>query len=66
MEDKGKSLETQIKKLKIEKEKADLRYEINLKDLQLRVRGLEEEEDENTRERVLNIFSELTEKPVDD
>lgn len=43
-----------------------MRYEINLKELQLRFRDLEEEEDENIRERILNILSELTERAVEE
>lgn len=39
MDDKIQGLEKQIKDLKVDKEKLELRYEIKLQDLQLRVRG---------------------------
>lgn len=52
--------------MKVEKEKAELKYKIRAKELQLRIRGLEEEDEENIRERILNIFSELVERLLEE
>lgn len=39
----------------------ELKYEIKLRELQLRFRGLEEEEGENVSEKVIKILAELLE-----
>lgn len=55
-------MEDQIKKLKADKDRLELRYEIKTRELQLRVRGLEEEEGGDVREKVVNIVAELLEE----
>lgn len=52
-----------MKVLKSDKDKLELRYEIKSRELQLRIRGLEEEE---VRNKMVNMFTELMdEKPTD-
>lgn len=59
VEDKIQNLEDQIKDLKADKERMELKYEIKIRDLQLRFRGLEEEEGEDVRDKVVKIVAEL-------
>lgn len=55
-------LENQIKGLKAGRDKLELRYEIKIRELQLRCRGLEEKDGENIQEKVVNLVAELLEK----
>lgn len=61
-----KELKAEIKMMKAEKEKAEIKYEIRAKDLQLRIRVLEEQKEENIRGNILDIFSELIERPAEE
>lgn len=55
-ESKILTLEDQVRDLKLCNEKLDLKYEIKARELQIRVRGLVEEEGEKVRERIINIL----------
>lgn len=57
MEEKMQKVEKQVKDLKEVNKNLELKYEIKLKDLQLRMRHLEEEKDKEVREKVLDILA---------
>lgn len=59
-------MEGQVKDLKIQCQKSELKFEIKMREQQLRIRGLEEEEEENVREKVVSMFAELTEKSLEE
>lgn len=61
LDDKVQVLERQVKNLKADKDRLEMRYEMKLRELQLRVRGLEEKEEENVRYKVINVVAELLE-----
>lgn len=50
-----------MKNLRDEKDKLEIKYEMKVRELQLRIRGLEEEEEEDVRDKVVNIMAELLE-----
>lgn len=60
IDDKVHGLENEIS-LKADKDKLELKNELKLRELQLRIRGLEEEEGEDIRDKVVDILAELLE-----
>lgn len=65
MEDKVQKLEGEVKDLKEEEKRVELRWEIKPRELELRIRGLDEEKGENIRDRIVNLISKLTEQEAD-
>lgn len=64
---RNKELEEHVEKLESQNKKLELKFELKAKEQQLRIRGLEEEEEEeNIREKIINMFVELTEKPIEE
>lgn len=66
VEKKVTDLEKQVTMLKEENKIQNLKYEIKQRELQLRIRGLEEEEKEDVKDKILKIFSELLEKTTEE
>lgn len=66
LDGKVANLENQITLLKEENNIQRLKFEMKQRELQIRIRGLEEEEKEDVKDKVLNLFSELLEKTVED
>lgn len=62
IESEVQGLGKQIEDLKQVNKESELKYEIKMKELQLRIRGLKEEENEDIREIVVKILAELLEK----
>lgn len=65
VETKVQEMEEQIKNIKAEKDKMEMKYEIKIRELQLRFRGLEEEEGEDVRDTVVKLVAEILDIKVE-